>query len=120
MTKVINTIDVGLSLREYDPYQNGVIDVFPNGDQLLRKIDIQYVENIEDKYHTVVKGETLTQIAYTEYIDEVEHPQFYYWIIALANQIDNPLDISYLVGQDILIPAIDEYKRQYNNAENEL
>lgn len=114
-----NRINEGLSLREYDIFQNGEIVSFPNGEKELTRGFITYIENIEDKYHQVVKGETLTQIAYAEYIGIVERPQFYYWVIAEANGVDNPLDVDYLVGQSILIPSLDEYKRQYNNKENE-
>lgn len=117
-TTTINTIDEGLVLREYDLYQNGDVIVFPNGEKELQRKPIVYIKNIEDAYHPVKKGERLTQIAYENYKDVLAHPQFYWWIIADANEIENPFDISYLVGQDILIPAWDEFKRQYNNAEN--
>ena len=69
-----------------------------------------------DKFHHVLKGEILTMIAWKEYSDIVDIPQFYWWIIAEANEILNPLDITEYEGTQIIIPDLNEFLRQYNQA----
>ncbi len=55
-------------------------------------------------------------IAWKEYSDIVDIPQFYWWIIAEANEILNPLDITEYEGTQIIIPDLNEFLRQYNQA----
>lgn len=60
----------------------------------------------DGQYHTVKQNDRLDVLAYTYYDDLVERGARYWWVIADANNILNPLDLSELVGQEILIPDI--------------
>jgi hypothetical protein len=48
----------------------------------------------------------LDDIAYRFYKDVDPYADKWYWVIADANDIENPLDLSAYVGKDILIPDL--------------
>jgi nucleoid-associated protein YgaU len=59
-----------------------------------------------DKFHVVRLNESLDAIAYQYYANIRTDAERYWWVIAEANQIQNPLDISDYVGKSIRIPDI--------------
>lgn len=73
---------------------------------LARKL-LKYQATEKDSYHLVVKGDNLVRIAWTYYKDRRPDAGKYWWVIADANSIQFPLDISDLEGKEILIPDID-------------
>lgn len=87
-------------------YQNGVILNFRNGDKLLVRPKIDTTPSRGDRIHTLKKNEELTNIAWRYYKGQVEHPERYWWVIADANDITNPLDLSGI--SKLLIPDIFE------------
>ncbi len=95
-----------IELRVSNLYANGRILVFADGSQKLRRDRITYVPAEPDDYHTVKIDDSLTKIAYDFYKDKVELPSHFWWIIADANKIRNPLDLSAMVGIEIVIPNI--------------
>jgi nucleoid-associated protein YgaU len=96
-----------LRIRRFNMYQTGKVYNFPVEDeQLLLRDKINYTSGLFDKSHTVKQNETIWGIAYEEYRDKVNNPSRYWWIIADANDIFNPFDLTDLVGKDIIIPSI--------------
>lgn len=94
------------SVRENNLYVNGrIIDLGSGESELVRDV-IAYQANQDDEYYTVKQDDEITRIAYEKYKDFVPDASKYWWAIADANNIENPMDLSDLVSQEILIPNI--------------
>ena len=87
-------------------YQNGIIYQFEDGKNLLDREPVNIEPTLSDDYHTYIKGQELDQLAYLYYKDIVPDPSKFWWLIADANNIVNPLDLDYLEGTEIIIPNI--------------
>lgn len=87
-------------------YRTGEVIVFTDGEAVLVR-DVLLIEATEeDIYHPVVELDTLEKLANKYYSKTIEDSSKFWWVIADANIIDNPLDISAYVGTEILIPNI--------------
>lgn len=95
-----------VTLRGNNLYRNGSIIQFEDGEQLLIREPLQIAGTIRDNYHTVLRTDRLDILAYKFYSSFVEDSSKYWWVIADANNITNPLDLSLLIGKEILIPNI--------------
>lgn len=95
-----------LTLTGNNVYRNGKALRFDNGENLLVRQPLAIQGSEEDNYYTVKEGDSLLLIAYNHYRSRVKSGERYWWIIADANNIENPLDIEHLVGQEILVPNI--------------
>lgn len=95
-----------LKLRNSNPYVSGYIIEFENGDQELIRNITEWKGSDNDKYHTVRQSDFIDKIAYDYYQNIVENPEWYWWVICDANNIENPLDLSELVGTEIVIPDL--------------
>ena len=97
---------MAIKVRENNLYINGRIIEFPNGEQLLLR-DLLIIKGEQgDEFHTVVNGDRLDVLASRRYRKFVEDASKYWWVIADANSIQNPLDLSEFIGTQILIPNI--------------
>lgn len=96
-----------LRIRRHNMFITGKIFDFPeDGEQLLLRDKIVYRSSVFDLSHSVKSNDTIWGIAYQHYRDKVQNPSRYWWVIADANDIFNPLDISELVGTEIIVPDI--------------
>ena len=99
-----------IELRESNPYAYGQIltDTDPSGnvEERLEREPLVYQGSNNDQYYTVRLGDMLDAIAYRFYKEIEPDADKWYWVIADANEIDNPLDLSAYVGTDILIPDL--------------
>ena len=96
-----------LTLRNNNLFRNGEIVVFDNSNEILLLRELVLLEGtLQDGYHTVLKNDRLDVLAYNNYKNSVSDSSKYWWVIADANNIDNPLDLTELVGTEILIPNI--------------
>lgn len=93
-------------LPKSNPYAKGRILIFANGDQRMVRDLVDYVPKESDDYYTVQNEDTLTRIAYDFYKAKRMFPSKYWWVIADANNIRNPLDMSSYIGKEIVIPDI--------------
>ena len=93
-----------LERKDHDLYFNGRLLAFEDGEQLLERELISYESRQPDVYHSVQQGDTITYIAWKYYRSFTPNATHYWKYIADANNIENPLDISSLVGSEILIP----------------
>jgi hypothetical protein len=92
-------------------FANGRQIVFADGTQKLVRDKITYEPIEPDEYYTVKIDDVITGIAYQKYKDKgVDKPSHYWWIIADANNIRNPLDLSKYIGKEIIIPNILNFK----------
>lgn len=82
-----------------DPYSNGLIISFPEGDFALERIPSQFVDSADDKQHIVKDEDTLTSIAQEYYRDGK-----YWYLIADKNNIDDIFTL--ITGQELIIPHI--------------
>lgn len=105
-------INTDLKLRKTNVYANGSEITFADGTKILERDFIDYEPTEEDKYYTVKIGDELDEIAYnhySEYIDVAQASKLW-WVIALSNtQITNPLDLTDLIGVEIVIPEITRF-----------
>lgn len=99
-----------LQLKISNLYANGRIITYADGTGILVRDIVDYVPTESDDYYTVRYADWISRIAYEKYKNKVILPSHYWWIIADANRIMNPLDLSAYVGKEIVIPNIDNFK----------
>lgn len=97
---------MSLTLKKYDLYQNGFVEAHPNGEQYLTRDLVDYEGDERDRFHQVMETDTINYIAWKYYKNEIENASKYWWVIADANLIDNPMDLSEYVGKNLLIPNL--------------
>jgi hypothetical protein len=93
-------------LNENNVFRTGKILQFADGQSVLERTQIEWEGNLDDQYHIVRENDRLDRLAYSYYSNSVPDASKYWWVIADANAIENPLDLSEWVGQEILIPNI--------------
>lgn len=98
-----------LELKKYDLYGNGNVEIYPNGEQYLVRDSIEYTGSEEDYFHKVNETDTLTYIAWLYYKNIIENPSKYWWVIADANEIEHPMDLTDFIGDELLIPSITKF-----------
>jgi hypothetical protein len=99
-----------IQLKISNPYASGRMIVFADGTGVLVRDAIDYVPQETDDYKYIGIDDTLSGIAMRYYRDKVQLPSHYYWVIADANKIRNPLDLSGWIGKQIVIPNILTFK----------
>ena len=101
-----------IKLSQSNPFSNGEQIVFNDGEGILRRTPIDYTPKEKDNYHTIQAEDNLYKIAWMWYKDEEDIPSRWWWAIAEANSeiIFNPLDLSDLIGTEILIPNLTNFK----------
>lgn len=97
---------MALELRKNNLYSNGGVYSLTGNEELLLREIIPFKGTVTDQYHTVVQGDRLDLIAWKYYRDLVEDASKYWWLIADANNIIHPLDLSDYVGKELLIPNL--------------
>ncbi|MCB9047622.1 MAG: hypothetical protein H6550_15925 [Chitinophagales bacterium] len=85
-------------------------DSFGTGEQLLLRDKVVFTPSVDDKWHTLVDGDRLDLIAWRMYKGKVTTPHRLWWVIADANNIHNPFDLSDYVGKALLIPAYENIR----------
>lgn len=95
-----------MEIRENNLYRNGFILVFDDGEELLLRDYIKVFKSDGDRYHTVTSIDRIDLLAYEYYKDIVADASKFWWVLADANEILEPLDLSALTGKDIIIPNI--------------
>ena len=96
-----------------DLYITGYIYDFPkDGESLLLRDKLEFEGDEEDSYHEVTGGDRLDLIAYNAYknIPNVVSPSKLWWVIADANNIHNPFDLSAYIGKELLVPNYEKFK----------
>lgn len=96
-----------IELRQNNVYRNGVITTFIESNENILLRDKLNIENfVNNQYHIVTDFDRLDLLAYKYYSEIVDDSSKYWWVIADINNIMNPLDLSELVGTQIIIPDL--------------
>ncbi len=95
-----------LELLESNLYAKGSLVQFNDDVQELERDSVTWEGDISDIHYTVMYDDTIDKIAWKFYKDVVEFPERYWWVIADANGIENPLDLTDVIGKDIVIPNL--------------
>jgi hypothetical protein len=96
-------------LREDNPYSNGVILQFEDGEFLLEREPLIVPKTINDRYYTTMEGEKIHDIAFQAWNNAK-----FYWAIMDANDIDFPFELP--DGTSLIIPDINLVKlNSYGN-----
>lgn len=93
------------SLRDNNPFSEGSIFIFPEGDVALDREPIVSDKSINDRYYTTVDGDEIGTIAFDAYGDSK-----YWWVIYDANDeiIIDPLNLE--TGITIRVPDLSKVK----------
>lgn len=88
-----------------DLYAFGKILQFPDNSILVRTIlSFDQKDQTNAQFYTVKDNDSLDNIAYKYYSKYTEKSELLWYVIADANNIYNPLDLSKYVGKEIMIP----------------
>lgn len=104
-----------IKLPTSNMYANGRQIIFADGTGKLRRYIVVYDPTEPDSYYPVKHGDIITQIAYQKYKSFFPKASHYWWMIADANKMINPLDLTRYLGVEIIIPNIANFKL-INNA----
>lgn len=95
-----------LELEENNLYASGYLLVMEGDERQLLRDPLVWIGSLEDSYHTLTDRDRLDTLAWEYYNQFVSDASKYWWVIADANNILNPLDLADLVGKQLLIPNI--------------
>jgi hypothetical protein len=87
-------------------YKNAILYDLGDNEYLLERQNIVIPDSIDVIYHKVLAYDRIDLIAYKYYGNKTADSSNYWWVIADANLIDNPLDLSDYVGKEIIIPDL--------------
>jgi len=93
-----------ISVRANNLYSNGFIEVYEGDEVSLLRQRLVISPDDNDKWHTVKHLDELTALAEKYYAGFIQDACKYWWIIADANDIYDPMDLTDYIGKDILIP----------------
>jgi hypothetical protein len=99
-----------LKVRENNRFYNG--EIYEYADSTVELVAPAYPTIVNPKFlaHQVVDGEDLTTIAFKYYGKIVDDASKYWFVIAEANTIDFPLDLTDFIGKSIIIPDIQQFR----------
>lgn len=95
-----------IELSDNNLYRNGEVHTYADGESVLIRKKLLLEPTVFDEYHVVTEMDRIDKLAHTKYKDKVTDASKYWWVIADANDIKNPFDLSEYVGRQILIPDI--------------
>ena len=78
--------------------------ILENGVDVLERTPLSIKPEWTDKWYIVQQDDELDMLAQQFYGEIVEEADKHWWILAEANGISNPLDISFMQGYYMLIP----------------
>jgi len=94
-------------LRTNNLYAGGTVEEYANGEQaLMRELITFELDSVDNIYHILTDLERLDTLAYRYYKNKVQDPSKFWWVIADANEILNPLDLTEVIGSRLVIPDI--------------
>ena len=94
-----------ISLKESNLYAAGKLVITPNGNYLERDKYV-YRASLNDRLHVVKAGELIDSLAAKYYSNLVDEADRYWWLIADANKVQDPLNLDLLIGKTLVIPDI--------------
>ncbi len=95
-----------MELKSNNLYRTGFVLLDEEGERTLQRTQITVETSADNKYHIVTNYDRLDVIAFNYYKNYVDDASKYWWVIADANNIENPLDLESIVGKRIIVPDI--------------
>lgn len=89
-----------ITLWANNPYADGTVFTFPEGDNQLTRSPLVYTKSPKDRTYTVSQGDDLWTISYNAYGNSK-----WYWVIQEVNAYLSAIDIT--MGDVIIIPDLD-------------
>ncbi|WP_291726160.1 hypothetical protein [Bernardetia sp.] len=99
-----------IRLHESNLYAGGTLTIFDDGRRILEAKERTPAKNQAFQTHIVVAGDDLTILAYKYYGSLVTEAKNYWHVIADANNIEKPWRLEELIGEEIIIPDIYQWK----------
>ena len=98
---------MALELEINNLYGNAELLDFPfDGEQMLVREPLVFPAQISQLYYRIKKDDRLDLIAYRFYSPRVEDAAKFWWVIADANNIFDPMDLTEYLGHEITVPDI--------------
>lgn len=85
-------------------YDNADLVTLADGTEILERKPLGFVPSVGDSWAVVRHGDTLDRIAAAAYGGFVTRPDLLWWVIADANNIENPMLLGDFVGRFLLVP----------------
>jgi hypothetical protein len=95
-----------MAISSNNLYSGGYIYTFPDSTSVMVRNVFEYTAKDNDNIYTIREGDTLWQLAWWSYKRFRRDASKLWWILADVNNIENPLDISSLVGTQIVVPTL--------------
>jgi hypothetical protein len=116
------TTIASLRLLDADLYQNGRIIQIDAVDAILIRDTLPVSQEQTDKYQDFNEEDELMGVAFNAYKDIVNIANYYWWLIADRNQVFNPLEKNFIIGDElmplggneIVIPNVLTQQPQFN------
>lgn len=99
-----------LDITPENLYSTGYTLMEEDGTEVLERTPLSIKPSWEDRWYIVQNEDELDDLAHRFYGDIALNADKYWWLIAEANGIANPLDISSMAGYYMLIPNFQRMK----------
>ncbi|WP_338761857.1 hypothetical protein WAF17_16410 [Bernardetia sp. ABR2-2B] len=99
-----------IRLHESNLYAGGSLIIFEDGRRILETKERTPTKNLQFQTHLVVAGDKITILAHKYYGSLVEQAKNYWHVIANANNMEKPWLLDEYIGQEIIIPDIQQWK----------
>lgn len=109
-----------IELDRSNLYASGIVLELNDNSFLLERKSLIIHPEESDRWHRVKYGDELDSLSHKYYSNIVDDAAKYWWFIAEANGVTNPLDISDLVGTYLLIPEFFRVTRLIQQVEGGL
>ena len=93
-----------IELPSNNLYSNGYLTALSDGAVVLERKPLRIIPQEQDAWHIVEQEDMLDELAHRYYSDTVDDASKLWWMIADANGLSNPLDLSNNIGTLLLIP----------------
>lgn len=103
-----------IDLDPSNPYANGRVIEFEDGRKKLVRDKLVITAQPGDEFYEVKPNDRLNQIAYLKWNSQVANAMNYWFVLADANNIKNPMHLEDYIGKKILIPNILRIKIEYD------
>lgn len=121
MSEIFNINVKRLRLKSSNLYSNGIVIQYDDNQLELSRDEVDWVGEEDDEIYQIKEDDELDKIAWDYFKDQVESADKWWWVIADCNkEIDNPMDLSGLVGSYIRIPNILSFVLITSNNENSI
>lgn len=103
-----------IEVEASNPYANGRVIELEDGRKKLVRDKLKITAQPGDDFYEVKANDRLERIAYLKWSNKVANAMNYWFVLADANNIKNPLHLADIVGKKILVPDILRIKIEFD------